>query len=154
MDLRGTLLATILAAGALVGCGTATSSPNLLASTALTATTNSDYMDNAVYGSVPPPSAFQTIECVVTKILPEDTQGLPHQRFIVQDNDSAMTLEVDNDETYGEKVPGLQVGEQLEIRGVEYHDISPRKDGIHWTHHARRPGDAGYIQTPDGNIYQ
>ena len=33
--------------------------------------------------SVPPASAFKTIQAKVTKILPMDTHGLPHQNFVV-----------------------------------------------------------------------
>ena len=100
---------------------------------------------------------FETIKAVVTKILPDKTgeTGLPHQRFIVQETapDSGALLQVDNDLTYGSRVPGLQPGEQLTIRGVGWHDPNGQQ-GIHWTHKADNGGPAGFIQTPDGQIYQ
>ncbi len=131
----------------LAGCGTAGTVP--VSNLGVSATSSS-----LTSQSIPPQSSFVTIQCTVTQLLPADTNGLRHQRFDVEETapDSNQTLEVDNDMTYGEEVPDLQVGERLVIRGVEYHDWN--KNGIHWTHRANVAGDAGYIQTPDGTIYQ
>jgi hypothetical protein len=105
-------------------------------------------------GGVPTQNQFQTIQVVVTQVLPEDTSGLPHQNFMVKETapQAGMVLEVNNDEHFGTKVSNLQVGQALTIRGVEYHD--PGANGIHWTHHASQPNDAGFIKTADGTIYQ
>lgn len=102
----------------------------------------------------PDPSQFVTIQGTVAQLLPADASGLPHQKFMFQETapDAHSLLEVDNDIHFGTEVPNLAVGENLTIRGVEYHD--PGKDGIHWTHHDQQPGDAGFIQTPDGHLYQ
>lgn len=99
---------------------------------------------------VPPASAFVTIEATVTRMLPEDNHGLPHQNFVVEELSpkAGVTLQVNNDTKYGTKVPGLAVGQKLIIRGTTY------PGGIHWTHKANKPGDAGYIKTADGKIYQ
>ncbi len=147
MRFRVSVLACAVACGLVAGCGAAGSSYTSNLSTLSTSSSLSAE-------SIPPQSQFTTIECTVTELLPADTKGLPHQRFEVQETspDDSMTLEVDNDMTYGEEVPNLQVGDNLTIRGVEYHD--PGKDGIHWTHHANVAGDAGYIETADGTIYQ
>ena len=133
---------TLLAVVSLAGCGMAPSSPIGVtsASTQLTAE------------SVPPQSQFVTIQCTVVKLLPADNYGLPHQIFDVEETDNGALLEVDNDTHYGTEVPNLQAGDDLTIRGVEYHDTD--KDGIHWTHHANKLGDAGYIETSDGTLYQ
>ena len=146
MRSRGTFVVCALLAMGLAGCGTPAAPAAVLAPQTASSTLTSQ--------SVPPQSDFTTIQCTITQMLPTDPNGFGHQRFIVQETspDDGMTLEVDNDLTNGEEVPGLQVGENLTIRGVEYHD--PGKDGIHWTHHANVPGDAGYIETPDGSIYQ
>lgn len=148
-------LVAIAASLLLSACGTATMPTYALApmayGPATMAKTNKALGNLGNLGSVPRPSQFVTISCTVTQILPPDTSGLPHQIFDVQDTQGD-TLEVDNDTHYGSEVQGLYVGERLTIRGVEYHD--PNKDGIHWTHHANRPGDAGWIKTPDGQIYQ
>ena len=128
----------------LAGCGMAPSDPIGVTATSTQLTAE----------SVPPQSRFVTIQCTVYKLLPADTSGLPHQVFDVEETypDNGTILEVDNDTHYGTKVPGLQVGDDLTIRGVEYHDWD--KDGIHWTHHANQLGDAGYIETSDGTLYQ
>ena len=100
---------------------------------------------------------FETIKGVVSKILPDETgrTGLPHQRFVLQETapQNGALLQVDNDLTYGTRVPNLQPGEPLTIRGVGWHDPNGEQ-GIHWTHKADNGGPAGYIQTPDGKIYQ
>lgn len=103
--------------------------------------------------AVPPQSAFETIEVRVKAVLPDDNHGLPHQNFVVSEiaPTAGMTLEVNNDTKYGSKVP-LKVGDTLTIRGVMYHNKA--KHGIHWTHKADKPGDAGFIQTADGHKYE
>ncbi len=147
MRLTVSVLACAVACGLVAGCG---ASGTGYSSNLSTLSTGSSLAAQ----SVPSQSKFTTIECTVTELLPADTTGLPHQRFEVQETspDAGMNLEVDNDVTYGEEVPGIQVGDDLTIRGVEYHD--PGKNGIHWTHHANVAGDAGYIETADGTIYQ
>jgi hypothetical protein len=103
--------------------------------------------------SVPPASAFKTIQAKVTKILPMDTHGLPHQNFVVtvisgNTGKPGDSLQVNNDTKYGSEVEGLKVGDELTIKGTTY------PGGIHWTHRANKPGDAGYIKTADGTIYE
>lgn len=108
-------------------------------------------------GPTPAPSQFVTIKGVVTQLLPDTNNpnnGLQHQNFIVRETQptAGLIMTVNNDVTVGTRVQGLQVGEALTIKGIPYHD--PGKDGIHWTHHTNAPGDAGFIETPDGHIYQ
>jgi hypothetical protein len=101
--------------------------------------------------SIPPATAFKTFTVKVKSILPEDNQGLPHQNFVVTAADGQV-WEVNNDTHYGSKVIGLAVGEALTIKGVTYKDTN--KQGIHWTHKANKPDDAGWIKDPGGKIYQ
>jgi hypothetical protein len=103
---------------------------------------------------VPPSSAFVTVTAKVTSIEPDDTSGLPHQKFVVTEisPNAGKVLEVANDTQFGQKVQGLVVGETLVIKGVTWND--PSSSGIHWTHHASKPGDAGFIKTPDGHTYE
>jgi hypothetical protein len=103
---------------------------------------------------VPPSSAFVTVTAKVTSIEPDDTSGLPHQKFVVTEisPNAGKVLEVANDTQFGQKVQGLVVGETLVIKGVTWND--PSSSGIHWTHHANKPGDAGFIKTPDGHTYE
>lgn len=110
----------------------------------------------AAVQAVPPSSAFVTVQANVTQLLPDThnpNNNLDHQNFVVVTT-SGQTLTCNNDISagIGTKVPNLAVGEALTIRGVEYQD--PGAAGIHWTHHNVTPGDAGFVKTPDGNVYQ
>jgi hypothetical protein len=138
------LILALAIASLSAGCGTSTAAAPSQAGQASVSALK--------YGSVPDPSRFQIIHGMVIKVLPEDTSGLPHQNFVVSVDGAP--YEVNNDTVFGTKVPNLKVGMSLEIKGVEYHDSQPHKDGIHWTHHAKAPGDAGYIKTADGHLYQ
>ena len=68
----------------------------------------------------------------VIKILPDDTKGSQHQRFLVKLS-SGHTLLVAHNIDLAPKVPGLQTGETIIFHGeYEWND----KGGvIHWTHH-------------------
>lgn len=101
--------------------------------------------------AIPPQSAFKTFDVVVTKILPADNNGLTHQNFVVKTVSGGAIYQVNNSTTHGSEVPNLKVGEELEIRGVVYKDKVSQ--GIHWTHHANKPGDAGWIKA-DGQVYE
>ena len=105
-------------------------------------------------GSLPPASSFQVVQCTCTQVLPDDTSGLHHQRFMVKVSapDPGMVLEVDHDTTFAPRVQPLAVGAAMTIKGVEYHD--PGKDGIHWTHHSDDPSIGGYIKLATGQIFQ
>lgn len=131
----------VLAIAALAGCGTPVANVALDNNASL-----------AVAQGIPPQSAFVVVQAKVTKILPEDTSGLPHQNFMVQVVPKGLTYTVNNDTKYGTRVADLQVGEELTIRGTTYNDNGHY--GLHWTHKANVAGDAGYIKTPDGQIYQ
>ena len=102
---------------------------------------------------VPPASQFVTIECSVTKLLPDDNDGLPHQLFVVKVTKGAKpgSYQVANDTLYGQKVPDLHVGDALTIKGTLF---SGGTLGIHWTHKASKPFDAGWIKTKDGKVWQ
>ena len=110
-------------------------------------------------GGNAPPLDFETIKGIVKSILPETDPagGLPHQHFFLQQTGGPLRR-VDNDLKFGTRVPNLVPGEPLTIRGVLYHDDAlngkPALDGIHWTHHRDVAGDGGFIQTPDGQIFQ
>lgn len=106
-----------------------------------------------------PELKFVVVTGSVEKLMPDLNKGYGHQRFMFHaDGGSPAELEVDNDLTFGHRVPDLKVGEKLTIRGVLYHDAPrgnrPARDGIHWTHHRSNQGDAGYIKTPDGATFE
>lgn len=155
LHLIGRQVALVAAFGLLAGCGQAPTAKLVgTATRSLSAEMAAENLDGRPFPPPPTPDQFQTIQATVVQILPEDTSGIPHQNFVVKETapDAGMTLSVNNDTRYGSKVQGLHVGEQLTIKGIEYHD--PGKDGIHWTHKISQPGDGGYIKTPDGTVYQ
>jgi hypothetical protein len=87
----------------------------------------------------------------VAELLPDDTDGDRHQRFIVRLADGRHLLLAYNIDL-APRIDALQRGDRIEFRG-EY--IWNRKGGIvHWTHHdpsGRHPG--GYIRL-NGRLYQ
>jgi translation initiation factor IF-1 len=73
-----------------------------------------------------------TITARVYKILPDDTQGLPHQRFLLL-LDNGTTVLVAHDTKLAPRVP-INQGDIVQVHG-EY--IWNEKGGvIHWTHHS------------------
>ena len=147
MDLKklfGGLLTVLI----LAGCGTVSVAKPQGLSVAAPSTIEAEGRKRGI------PTNFTTIMVQVVKLLPDDSHGLPHQKFVVRQlkPETGMIMEVAHDTKYAPPVDDLRPGDKLVIRGVEWHD--QRSDGIHWTHHASKPGDAGFIQTEDGRIYQ
>jgi hypothetical protein len=151
--LLGTLAAAVVVLG-LGGCGShgALGAPKLAGVVATQSVKLAAGVENML--RVPGPADFTTIQATVKQLMPDTNHGLPHQNFVVIETapTAGVVLEVNNDEKFGTRVPNLAVGEALVIKGILYHD--PAKDGIHWTHHTNTLGDAGFIQTPDGQLFQ
>jgi len=71
-------------------------------------------------------------EGTVTRLLPDDVNGLRHQRFIVQ-LASGQTLLITHNIDIAPRIDGLKVGDHVRFNG-EY--VWNAKGGvIHWTHH-------------------
>ena len=68
----------------------------------------------------------------VVKILPDDTQGLRHQKFLVQIASGQTLLFAHNVDVAG-RVQGIKVGDAVQFRG-EY-VYNPKGGIVHWTHH-------------------
>ena len=79
---------------------------------------------------------------VVTQILPDDNEGLPHQKFMIQLSNGSKMLAVYNTDM-GSRIP-LKVGQKISIGGeFKMTDIGPL---IHWLHRDPRH------QRPDGYV--
>ena len=71
-------------------------------------------------------------EGTVTRLLPDDLDGLRHQRFVIQLT-SGQTLLVAHNIDVAPRIDGLKVGDSVRFNG-EY--VWNEKGGvIHWTHH-------------------
>jgi hypothetical protein len=105
------------------------------------------------------PRSEVTVAGKVSKILPDDTKGLPHQRFLVELDDGTNVF-IANDTHYGTAVPDMQVGQPIQIRGEWIPEVgnwggTDTIGVLHWTHKA----DAGSNHPPGwidygGNRYQ
>ncbi|MEK7322348.1 MAG: DUF3465 domain-containing protein [Pseudomonadota bacterium] len=87
----------------------------------------------------------------VIKLLPDDTRGSRHQRFILRLG-SGQTVLVSHNIDLAPRIDALKTGDELSLRG-EY-EWNERGGVVHWTHHdpqGRRTG--GWIRHRD-RIYQ
>jgi hypothetical protein len=68
----------------------------------------------------------------VTRLLPDDTEGDRHQRFILRLS-SGQTILVAHNIDVAPRLDGLQVGDEVAFSG-EY-EWNARGGVVHWTHH-------------------
>lgn len=86
----------------------------------------------------------------VYKLLSDDTQGLPHQKFLLILSNGTTVLVAHNTRS-APRVP-VQVGDWIVISG-EY--VWNKKGGLmHWTHHSDTPKHAGGFIDFKGKRYQ
>jgi len=91
-----------------------------------------------------------TVEARVKKLLPEDTRGLPHEKFLIELSNGT-TILIAHDLKMAPSVP-IQPGDILRIHG-EY--IWNSRGGlIHWTHHTDTPRHEGGWIDFNGTRYQ
>lgn len=87
----------------------------------------------------------------VTKVLPDDREGSPHQRFIVR-VPSGKTVLVAHNIELANRVAALKAGDRVEFSG-EY-EWNERGGVIHWTHRDPRHSHVdGWIKH-NGRTYQ
>lgn len=80
----------------------------------------------------------------VQRVLPDDRDGSPHQRFIVE-LPSGLTVLIAHNIDLAPRVAGISVGDTVTVHG-EY-EWNDRGGVVHWTHHdpsGRRAG--GWIE--------
>jgi hypothetical protein len=91
------------------------------------------------------------VQATVDRLLPDDRQGAPHQRFVVR-TASGQTLLVAHNIELGQRLDGLRPGDTVSIFGEYIWNIQGGL--LHWTH--RDPGGqhpAGFIEW-QGRRYQ
>jgi Protein of unknown function (DUF3465) len=69
---------------------------------------------------------------VVDRLLPDDTDGTRHQRFILRLG-SGQTLLVAHNIDLAPRIEDLARGDTVKFRGR--YEVNERGGGVHWTHH-------------------
>ena len=88
---------------------------------------------------------------MVTRVLADDRDGSPHQRFLLQLPDGQTVLVAHNIEL-APRIPGIQVGDRVEFSG-EY--VWNEKGGVlHWTHRDPRGSHRDGWLRHAGRTYQ
>jgi hypothetical protein len=91
-----------------------------------------------------------TVTAPVSKLLPDDTEGIPHERFLIRLSNGSTVL-VAHDTARAPRVP-VQAGDTITIHG-EY--IWNEKGGVlHWTHHSDTPYHPGGWIELNGRHYE
>ena len=86
----------------------------------------------------------------VVKVLPDDTRGARHQRFLVRIS-AQQTLLFAHNIDLAPRIATLQAGEPLQFKG-EY-IYNPKGGILHWTHHDPQGRHSGWIQY-QGQTYE
>jgi hypothetical protein len=87
----------------------------------------------------------------VIKILPDDTQGSRHQKFIIELN-SGQTLLIAHNIDIAPRISNLNVGDHINFYG-EY-EWNSKGGVVHWTHHDPSDRHEGGWLNHGGKIYQ
>jgi hypothetical protein len=87
----------------------------------------------------------------VIKILPDDTQGSRHQKFIIRLN-SGQTLLIAHNIDIAPRISTLKTGDHINFYG-EY-EWNSKGGVVHWTHHDPHGNHEGGWLNHNGKMYQ
>jgi Protein of unknown function (DUF3465) len=87
----------------------------------------------------------------VVRVLPDDDEGIEHQKFILRLG-SGQELLVAHNTDLAERIPALKNGDTVEFRG-EY-EWNPQGGVVHWTHRDPQGRHADGWLKRSGQIYQ
>lgn len=85
---------------------------------------------------------WKFVSGTVTKLLPDDLDGLKHQHFLFRTAEGT-TVKIAHNIDLAAYVP-VKVGDAVEVK-CEYIKASPY-DVAHWTHYDPKGGEGGYIK--------
>ncbi len=88
---------------------------------------------------------------VVTRILPDDTDGIAHQRFILRLG-SGQTLLIAHNISIAPRIDSLKKGDAVEFLGI--YEWKPEGGVIHWTHRDPKGGHSPGWLKHNGRTYQ
>lgn len=88
---------------------------------------------------------------IVKAVLPDDNQGLKHQKIILK-LENGLTVLIAHNIDLAPRIDGLKKGDQLEFFG-EY-EYNPKGGVIHWTHHDPQGKHIDGWLKYKGKIYQ
>ncbi|XHR30726.1 MAG: DUF3465 domain-containing protein [Chthoniobacteraceae bacterium] len=88
---------------------------------------------------------------VVTRVLPDDTNGIAHQRFILRLG-SGQTLLIAHNISVAPRIDSLKEGDTVEFLGV--YEWKSEGGVIHWTHRDLKGGHSPGWLKHNGRTYQ
>lgn len=88
---------------------------------------------------------------VVSRILPDDNEGIRHQKFILRLS-NGNTLLIAHNIDLAPRIGGLREGDMVEFYGV--YEWNEKGGVVHWTHHDPRGRHVGGWLRHNGQTYQ